>query len=135
MIDDSRPVRVFRNWKRGCYSIMQGTRLVSASEVTLSGVEFRVRESGRQRMLRSGKKNVHAYAVGQLIEFVPVGTGEMAEPTQPVGRPISYDAQSAGSFVDSESKAPVARASRAHFGAHGATYQAEQVILDHSQAA
>ena len=28
MIDAQRPVRVFRNWKRGCYSIMQDGRII-----------------------------------------------------------------------------------------------------------
>ena len=63
MIDHSKPVRVFRNWKHDCYSIMQDGRLrASAKQVRLANVEFQVRESGRQRMLVENRRNVHAFA-------------------------------------------------------------------------
>ena len=44
-------------------------------------VEFRVRESGRQRMLKEKSRNVHAFAVGRLIDYVhaddtPLGADE-----------------------------------------------------------
>ncbi len=71
MIDQKLPVRVFKNLKYGCYSIMQrGVIRASAKQVRLSDVEFRVRESGRQRMLRERRKNVHAFAVGRLVDYV-----------------------------------------------------------------
>ena len=57
MIDTTKPVRVFRNWKRGCYSIMQGGLVkASARAIRLHDVEFLVRESGRARMLRTNVK-------------------------------------------------------------------------------
>ncbi len=75
VIDQNLPVRVFKNWKHGCYSIMQrGVVRASASQVRLTNVEFRVREAGRQRMLREKQKNVHAFAVGHLVDFVLLGT-------------------------------------------------------------
>ena len=71
MLDPARPVRVFRNWKHHCWTIMQGGVLcASARQVRLADVAFRVRESGRQRMLRGHRKNVHAYAVGRLVDWV-----------------------------------------------------------------
>lgn len=131
MIDAARPVRVFRNWKRGCYNIMQGTHVVSAHSVEIADVSFMVRESGRQRMLRTGRKNVHAYAVGTLVGFEPVsdagsdardgGTGVAG------GRPIGYDAFQAGHFFDRDSRAPLFNASRAYFDDHGARYLPDEL--------
>jgi hypothetical protein len=44
---------------------MHNGRIVGYAEaVILTDVEFRVRESGRQRVLRERRKNVHAFVVG-----------------------------------------------------------------------
>lgn len=69
MIDQNKPVRVFENLKHGCYSIMQnGMFRASARQVRLTDVEFRVRESGRLRMVRERRRNVHTFAVGRLCD-------------------------------------------------------------------
>ena len=134
VIDLARPVRVFRNWKRGCYSIRQGTYVLSASAVELGDVEFLVRESGRQRMLKTGRKNVHAYAVGRLVGFEPVtdeGTApESAQDAAPSSvRSLSYDARIAGHFYDRETQTPVLGSSRAFFDQRGARYVPETPAL------
>ena len=121
MIDYDRPVRVFKNWKLGCYNIMQSGRLLaSARQVRLTGVEFLVRESGRQRMLERGRRNVHAYAVGRLVDYVH--TGESRSLERIPGRPVSYDPHACGSFVDDETQDPVAAAEIAHFDESGVVY-------------
>ena len=123
MLDRNRPVRVFRNWKRGCYNILQGRYMLSAREVCLADVEFLVRESGRQRMLSSGRKNVHAYAVGSLVDFVPVTEPARLEGDAAEARAVHYNPFDAGSFVDSETLQPLAGADRAFFTESGATYE------------
>ena len=51
VIDRDQPVRVFKNLKHGCYSIMQrGVVRASARVVRLADVEFRVGEKGRQKI-------------------------------------------------------------------------------------
>ena len=126
VIDTARPVRVFRNWKHRCYNIMQGSYVVSAREVELADVEFQVRESGRQRMLRTGRKTVHAYAVGTLVSFARPAESDGDSPpfglAQLVGRPMTYDALQAGQFLDRESRQPVIIADRAYFDEHGGRY-------------
>ena len=68
MIDRNAPVRVFKNLKHGCYSIMQGGVIkASARQVRLADVEFRVREAGRRRMLRERRKNVCPYIEAGLL--------------------------------------------------------------------
>ena len=97
--------------------------MMSAREVCLGDVEFLVRESGRQRMIASGRKNVHAYAVGNLLDFVPVTEPGRMQDGAANGRPLHYDPVDAASFVDSGSLEPLTGASRAFFVEGGATYE------------
>lgn len=65
-------VKVYRNLKHGrkaapLYSVVDlATGRVVAREhnVVLAWATFKVSEAGRQRVLRDGVKNVHAYVVG-----------------------------------------------------------------------
>ncbi len=121
VIDKNLPVRVFKNLKHGCYSIMQrGVIKASAKQVRLSDVEFRVRESGRQRMLRDKRRNVHAFAVGRLMDYVH--PGDDRELGRITGRGAFYDPTRFSSFVDRETNAPLTRVSVAHFDEDGVTY-------------
>lgn len=121
MIDQRKPVRVFKNWKLGCYSIMQDGRLkASARQVLLADVEFRVRESGRRRMLENGVRNVHAYAIGHLIDYVHPSEARELEGMS--GRGTFYDPKRFSVFVDSETETPVIYALAAHFDERGVIY-------------
>jgi hypothetical protein len=121
VIDPLKPVRVFKNWKLGCYSIMQDGRLkATARQVRLADVEFRVRQSGRRRMLEKGVRNVHAYAIGRLIDYVhPEETRRL---DAMYGRATFYDPMRFAAFVDSETEVPVVYVGRAHFDEHGVIY-------------
>lgn len=120
-LDPDRPVRVFRNWKRGCWSIMQdGVLHASARQVRLADVEFLVRESGRRRMLRERRKNVHAYAVGRLVDWVH--PDEHRDTAALDGRGVIYDAWRFASFVDGETHAPVRRSGAVRLDEVGVTY-------------
>jgi len=121
LIDRDKPVRVFKNWKHDCYSIMQhGKLLASAKQVRLAGVEFRVRESGRQRMLREQRKNVHAFATGELLDYVHPHESRNLE--KPVGRNVYYDPYAFPTFVDFETQSPVRSADLVHFDEDGVIY-------------
>lgn len=121
VIDPSKPVRVFKNLKLGCYSIMQnGALRASARQIRLSDVEFRVRESGRQRMLREQRRNVHAFVVGHLVEYVhPDETRNLDNIT---GRGVFYNPYRFASFVDCETETPVLKADMVHFDESGVFY-------------
>lgn len=75
-IDLSRPVQVYRNLrgKKGSYfSIRQGGCVVAHGDaMMLRDATFVVQEAGRQRVLSSGRKNVHAWVRGYLT---PSGCG------------------------------------------------------------
>lgn len=124
MIDHNLPVRVFKNLKHGCYSILQGGAIrASARQVSLANVEFRVREAGRQRMLREEQPNVHAFAVGHLLDYVhPDDPREL-----PVleGRSLFYDPRRFTTFVDRDTHEPVIHAPVVHFAELNVIYSPE----------
>jgi hypothetical protein len=123
-IATSTPVRVFKNLKYGCFSIMQGGRIrASAKEVRLADVEFRVRTSGRERMLREQRRNVHAYAVGRLLDYVHPDEDRSLGPLG--GRRAVYHPYRFPTFVDGETTVPVLRASLVQLDASGLSYLAE----------
>jgi hypothetical protein len=72
-INYNKPVWVYRNLKHGrnakrLYSVMQKGRVVQRRNcVLLADCRFIVREKGRQRVLITGRKNVHAFVVGYLV--------------------------------------------------------------------
>lgn len=72
-LDRKKPVWVYRNLRNGhnatpLYSIMQNGRVIARRHrLLLADVTFRVREGGRQRVLREDRKNVHAFAVGFIV--------------------------------------------------------------------
>jgi len=65
-------VFVYFNLHRKCWSVRalngryKGRVVAHCDRVLLTDVEFRVSEAGRQRVLREGRKNVHAGVVGSL---------------------------------------------------------------------
>jgi len=73
-------VRVYRNLTKNCWSVQhkvpgKGWRLLKHCDlVTLKNAMPIVYESGRQRVIREGKKYVHAYIVGELWP-VPLSRG------------------------------------------------------------
>lgn len=88
-----------------------GQRVAYASWVSLKNVEFKVHERGRQRCIRDGVRNVHAWIVGDEIMRV---TSEQFTPVMdfppPSYRQAVYDPWKGGTFVDSLTLEPVLHA-------------------------
>jgi len=121
VINRNLPVRVFMNLKYGCYSIMQkGVIRASAKQVRLEHVTFRVREAGRLRMLREQRRNVHAFAVGRLLDYVH--PSEARELESMSGRGVYYNPHEAGAFLDCDTRTPVPSAGLVQFNEHGVVY-------------
>lgn len=77
-IDLKEPVEVYRNLNRGGYTIRQGGKVrAHADELVLLDVEFVVSGAGHARCLRTGVRNVHAWAKGYLTERYDTGGGEL----------------------------------------------------------
>lgn len=112
-----KPVRVYRNLRRHCYSIKQGGRVVAyADTILLNNPNFLVSESGRQRVLREGRKNVHAYIEG-LITFTPF-KGYMSLNW----RPLTYNPYEHTAFVDGPTQTKVITAQQVLMTPNGVLY-------------
>ena len=94
-------VRVYYNLHKHTFSIQhktsKGWRVRDyADEVMLKDVTFKVSEAGRQRVIREGRKNVHAYVIGTLVDELPE-----------TPRKITYNPYRFSSFVDAVTLQPV----------------------------
>jgi len=70
--DSQLPVRVYFNLHRRRWSVWQRGRVVAHTHhLVLRRVTWRVQPSGRERVRREGKKNVHAYASGWVTSVAP----------------------------------------------------------------
>lgn len=62
-------VEVYRNLVRKAWSVRAGGRVVAhVQEIALAGVTLRASEAGRLRCLRTGARDVHAWARGEVAE-------------------------------------------------------------------
>ncbi len=63
---------VYRNLHKSCWSLKNtktGRVDFHASQVFLKGCAFKVSEAGRQRVIKTGRKNVHAGVTGYLTSW------------------------------------------------------------------
>jgi hypothetical protein len=66
-IDPSRPVQIYRNLHKKCLSVRQnGIVKCHTQSIILKFCQFRVSEKGRQKVLATKRKNVHAWVLGWL---------------------------------------------------------------------
>lgn len=125
MINWDLPVRVYWNYKHRCYSIFQaGAVRASAKTVRLKDAEFRVREGGRQKMIREQRKIIHAYAIGKLVDFVHPDDKHDIESLD--GRGAFYDPYRFASFVACDNNEAIDYADLVQFdetGTHFVQYQ------------
>ena len=68
-IDQTKKVRVYRNLHKKCVSVKQGGIVrCHATNVVLNECRFIVSEAGQARVHREGKKNVHAFIEGYVVD-------------------------------------------------------------------
>lgn len=61
-------VWIYWNLNRDCVSVQYDGKVIGyAKSVIIENVTFKIRESGRQRAIRDGQRNVHAFAIGTLV--------------------------------------------------------------------
>lgn len=69
-------VRVYRNLHKQCFSVVDsktGRVIMHTQDINLERVVFRVRETGRLKVLETKQKNVHAFVCGYISESPPCG--------------------------------------------------------------
>jgi hypothetical protein len=82
-------VFVYRNLHKKCYSVRSmktGKVLFHVDHITLSNVKFRVGKAGRERVLRTKQKNVHAGVVGYIADV-----SLLCQTTKVTYNPYKYD--------------------------------------------
>lgn len=115
--------RIYKNLHKDCFSIQakipgKGWRVVDyAKSLSLSNVTFRVYEAGRQRVIRTGKKNVHAFVLADSYE-----RPDTSWEAQGCDVKVRYNPKLAHVFLAGDTE--VRRAARAHL-TDGAMYVSE----------
>ena len=104
-IDFSKKVFVYKNLHRDCWSIKQGGLVKAhATELYLWDCAFQVNKKGRERVLAEKRKNVHAYIIGYLSDWV-MGSWDAINPPD-IQERVSYNPYLHETFVRTETKAP-----------------------------
>ena len=112
---------VYYNLHKKCFSIRSlekeddGQVVMHANDVVMDDVKFVVREGGRKQVLREGRKNVHAFVRGTLVDAC-AKKGPIAKYYVKVGDPFyraKYNPYKYDSFVNIFTEEPVRDAGRA----------------------
>lgn len=113
-------VFVYKNLHKNCYSVKDWkTKLVIAhvDEILLVDAEFKVSESGRQRVLKEKCKNVHAGVMG-FWDKKATAAFRLSGNTHPA----YYNPYKFNSFVNKNTEKPVLEASTVLLHKKGVCY-------------
>ena len=103
-------VEVYFNLHKHVFSVRQcstGRVILHTDKVHIRDPQFVVRKSGRDRVLREGKKNVHAFVRGEITHF------DDFDPDYLDYSLVSYNPYKFDTFVDVHDMTPVRTAKRA----------------------
>lgn len=102
----------------------KGKVVATVEQIRLCGAEFKVSEAGRQRVLRTRRKSVHAGVVGQVealwgatirreLDNRTIKGLAICKPFLPMdGVPVRYNPYETATFVRADNGAPIKRAAR-----------------------
>lgn len=99
---------IYRNLRENLFSIKhKGIVIDRQSDLVLFNVKFQVSEKGRQRVINSKRKNVHAYAVcdGYQLQRKSLCANYVG---------ITYNPHLNNGFIQLDTKAPVFKADVAY---------------------
>lgn len=99
-------VMVYYNLHKHTFSITyQNKVILHADYVKLSDVEFRVRPGGKQRVRDEKSKNVHAFVIGNLIDFCEYPCENIPDETNKMV--VTYNPYKYESFVIKSTEEPI----------------------------
>ena len=105
--------RVYWNLHKKCWSVQErksGLVVEHGQYVVMHDVSFVVRKGGRERVLREGRKNVHAFACGTLRRVERETEGRLTPEdllANPYRKEVTYNPWKNESFVWKETGEPV----------------------------
>jgi hypothetical protein len=102
-------VMVYYNLHKHTFSIQyKGLVIAHADYVKLKNVEFRVRQGGKEKVRAEMSKNVHAFVIGDLVEFIAYPATDL--PSASSSKSITYDPYKYDTFVYRDTEEPVMNA-------------------------
>lgn len=99
-------VMVYYNLHKHTFSVQKsGLVLLHVDYIKLKDVEFRVRAGGREKVNLEKRKNVHAFVIGNVVDFCEFPCDTLPEETD--GKVITYNPYLNKSFVVKETGEPI----------------------------
>ena len=101
-----KKVMVHYNLHKHTFSITHKGLVIShADYVKLNDVEFRVRQGGREKVVKEKRKNVHAFVIGDLVDYCKFPCENL--PPESNDKVITYNPYKYDSFVKRDTEEPV----------------------------
>ena len=101
-----KKVMVYYNLHKKTFSVSYDNKVIMhADYVKLGDVEFRVRTAGRDRVRSEKQKNVHAFVIGNLLEYCEYPCKDI--PISPSTSVITYNPYKHETFVYKEGGEPI----------------------------
>jgi len=102
-------VMVYYNLHKHTFSISRNSRVIThADYVKLTDVEFRVRQGGREKVVREKSKNVHSFVIGTLMDYCKYPCENL--PSEPNSNIVTYNPYKYNSYVTKDTEEPIYRA-------------------------
>lgn len=102
-------VMVYYNLHKHTFSISRNGRVIAHADfVKLTDVEFRVRQGGREKVLKDKRKNVHSFVIGTLMDYCKFPCENL--PSEPNSNIVTYNPYKYNSYVVKDTEEPIYRA-------------------------
>jgi hypothetical protein len=99
-------VMVYYNLHKHTFSISRNGRVIAhADYVKLTDVEFRVRQGGREKVVREKSKNVHSFVIGTLKDYCKFPCENL--PSEPNSNIVTYNPYKYNSYVIKDTEEPI----------------------------
>ena len=99
-------VMVYYNLHKHTFSVKLNDRVIlHVDYVKLGNVEFRVRQGGKEKVRSEKQKNVHAFVIGDLLDYCEFPCGNIPVPES--NDVVTYNPYKHDSFVIKSTEQPV----------------------------
>ena len=127
-------VEVYFNLHKKLFSVrsrMTGKVIAHVDKVSLCDPKFVVRKSGRDRVRREGKKNVHAFVKGKLLNPTEDTLLEALVKALTEGKAVTYNPYKYESFVYADTEQPIDNADYAVLSVDTSTNRTNMKVYTH----
>ena len=127
-------VEVYFNLHKKLFSVrsrMTGKVFAHVDKVSLCDPKFVVRKSGRDRVRREGKKNVHAFVKGKLLNPTEDTLLEALVKALTEGKAVTYNPYKYESFVYADTEQPIDNADYAVLSVDTSTNRTNMKVYTH----